>query len=65
MTALKKQTYLYHYTSAEGLKGILEDRRIWASDIFYLNDWTELFLGRDAMIEHLTELCADISGDDA
>lgn len=32
---------LYHYTSSEGLIGILTTRRIWATDIKYLNDSAE------------------------
>jgi hypothetical protein len=32
---------LYHYTSEEGMKGILESDRIWATHIRFLNDYTE------------------------
>jgi hypothetical protein len=32
---------LYHYTSEEGLKGILESDKIWATHIRFLNDYTE------------------------
>lgn len=35
---------LYHYTSQAGLQGILESDRIWATDIYALNDWTEFRL---------------------
>src|SRR3954471_6369229 len=35
---------LYHYTSQEGLLGIVRDRAIWASKITFLNDTTELRL---------------------
>ncbi len=31
-------TTLYHYTSAEGLIGIVESKSLWASGIHYLND---------------------------
>jgi hypothetical protein len=34
--------YLYHYTSIDGLHGIVENRSIWASMIHYLNDAAEL-----------------------
>jgi hypothetical protein len=34
--------YLYHYTSIDGLHGIIKDRSIWASMIHYLNDAAEL-----------------------
>lgn len=33
---------LYHYTSSKGLKGILSSRKIWATDILYLNDSAEI-----------------------
>jgi hypothetical protein len=46
MEANEKPTYLYHYTTAEGLKGMIEDQELWATDIFYLNDWTEFYHGR-------------------
>jgi len=32
---------LYHYTSESGLRGIIESDRIWATDIRFLNDYTE------------------------
>jgi len=35
---------LYHYTSQAGLLGILASGRIWATDIYKLNDWTEFRL---------------------
>jgi hypothetical protein len=33
---------LYHYTSLDGLVGIVRDRTIWATDARYLNDASEL-----------------------
>lgn len=33
---------IYHYTSPEGLKGITKDECLWATDINYLNDNSEL-----------------------
>jgi Protein of unknown function (DUF2971) len=33
---------IYHYTSAAGLRGILESGRLWLSDIFTMNDPSEL-----------------------
>jgi hypothetical protein len=35
---------LFHYTSQAGLQGILASDRIWATDIYALNDWTEFRL---------------------
>jgi hypothetical protein len=46
MEANEKPTYLYHYTTAEGLKGLVEKQELWATDILYLNDWTEFYHGR-------------------
>ena len=36
---------LYHYTSAAGLKGIIESGQLWASNARYLNDSAEVLLG--------------------
>lgn len=32
---------IYHYTTISGLKGIIENKNIWATNINYLNDWRE------------------------
>ncbi len=44
---------LYHYTSQEGLLGILENRELWASKAIYMNDEAEfrlaLSLAREAI----------------
>lgn len=37
----RPEGYLYHYTSAEGLKGILTEKKVWCSPHFYLNDSQE------------------------
>jgi hypothetical protein len=36
---------LYHYTTAEGLKGIVENHEIWATSAYYLNDSAEIAYG--------------------
>ena len=36
---------LYHYTTAEGLKGIIENDEIWATSAYYLNDSAEILYG--------------------
>lgn len=41
--------HLYHYTNWDGLKGILDTQSMWASNIRYLNDQSELFQARDAI----------------
>ena len=40
-TSQAQQELLYHYTTQEGLLGILRDKCIWATDIRYLNDTSE------------------------
>lgn len=39
---------LYHYTTLSGLKGIIENGKIWATNILYLNDSEEFFNAREA-----------------
>jgi hypothetical protein len=36
---------LYHYTTAEGLKGIIENQELWATSAYYLNDSAEILYG--------------------
>lgn len=36
---------LWHYTIPKGLTGIIESNSLWATDVFYLNDSTELMHG--------------------
>lgn len=36
---------LYHYTTAEGLKGIVENEELWATSAYYLNDSAEILYG--------------------
>lgn len=36
---------VYHYTTAEGLKGIIENRCIWATNVNFLNDISEYHHG--------------------
>ncbi len=35
----------YHYTNSEGLKGIIESKKMWATNCFFLNDPREFFYG--------------------
>lgn len=37
-----KNKIIYHYTSLEGLLGIIESKSIWSTNIIYLNDTSEL-----------------------
>ena len=43
----------FHYCSAQGLKGILESRLFFASDVLSLSDYSEIFHGRDMACELL------------
>jgi hypothetical protein len=38
---------LYHYTSANGLVGMLQDNRLWATNASYLNDFSELLYAQE------------------
>ncbi len=57
--------YLYHYTTAEGFRGIIESQELWATSIYHLNDWTEFEHGRDAFIEGAKVLMKDEKAVDA
>jgi hypothetical protein len=42
----KPDTNLFHYTSAQGLYGIMMSGELWASKVDYLNDHKEIQPGR-------------------
>jgi hypothetical protein len=44
---------LFHYTTAAGLLGIVESETIWATDLRFLNDATELTYARDRFLDGL------------
>lgn len=46
----------YHYTSCEGLKGILESKSLWATKIHYLNDSEEYVLALEIASKTLCQL---------
>ena len=46
---------LYHYTSQDGLIGMLNTKTIWASKIHYLNDSKEFALALDLASDELTK----------
>ena len=52
--------HLYHYTTLEGLHGILQSRSLWGTHYKFLNDYSEIVLFRDKLIEflqpHVSEL---------
>lgn len=49
------ETYprLYHYTNEKGLHGILENQCIWATHYKFMNDYSEIILFREKLIEFL------------
>jgi hypothetical protein len=47
---------LYHYTSEEGLLGILVSNRVWASDVRYANDTSELVYADQVVKDELERL---------
>lgn len=50
-TSFKK---LYHYTTLQGAYGILESQALWATHCKFLNDYSELLLFKQKLVEHLT-----------
>jgi hypothetical protein len=44
---------VYHYTTAEGLKGIIENRCLWATNVNFLNDISEYRHGVDIVREEI------------
>lgn len=44
---------LYHYTTAEGVKGIIENDEIWATNFRYVNDLTEFIYANDILREEI------------
>jgi hypothetical protein len=44
---------VYHYTSAQGCLGIINEKQIYLTDAFFLNDQSELVYGRDLAVECL------------
>jgi hypothetical protein len=55
---------LYHYTSIEGLQGILERRCLWSTHFEYLNDSTEVIYGQkvnDGVIQGRINKCSELT----
>ncbi|MFL0252602.1 DUF2971 domain-containing protein [Clostridium neuense] len=49
----KGDNFIYHYTSPEGLKSIIENCSLWFSDYQFLNDKSELTYFKDIFITQL------------
>jgi hypothetical protein len=54
--ALHDDDFLYHYTTPDGLIGIVENRTLWATDVFYLNDSEEFALGIQIARDYMKDL---------
>ena len=55
--------FLYHYTSIEGFKGIIDSKQIWATAADYLlNDPTEITIAKTIASKKLKERKNDFSG---
>lgn len=50
---------LYHYTTASGMLGMLHSGELWATNISYLNDYSEVQYGYEVLREAATELEPD------
>jgi hypothetical protein len=59
-----RPTEFFHYTSIEGLKGILENRCLWSTHFEYMNDSTEVIYGQTLTSEVIQERivkCSEIT----
>lgn len=50
---------VWHYTTLEGLEGILSSGRIWATDVRFTKDKTEFIHARDIVDEYLNSVKTD------
>lgn len=49
---------LFHYTTAKGLKGIVENNELWATSVYFLNDTSEITYGYGLLAEVLRDWIA-------
>ena len=56
---IDREPCLYHYTSAEGLAGILQSRALWATDTAFLNDWKEIGYAADPLVQRMAAALED------
>ncbi|MDD3039488.1 DUF2971 domain-containing protein [Bacteroides sp.] len=50
---------LYHYTTLDGLLGIIQTKTLYASDAMFLNDSSELQYGKELIIESINHLISE------
>lgn len=53
---------LYHYTTADGLLGIMQTKTLWATSARYMNDASEIEYGRDLVCHEIRRECDTESG---
>ncbi len=61
--ALHDDDFLYHYTTPDSLIGIVENRTLWATDVFYLNDSEEFALGIQIARDYMKDLKEKANGE--
>jgi len=54
---------LWHYTTPEGLTGIIESSSLWATDVFYLNDSAEFMHGINIARKIIKQKISSLGGD--
>jgi hypothetical protein len=59
LNAREPPPIIYHYTNDAGLRGILESGKLWLTDIFDLNDPSELSHGFSHAVSILSNKAAD------
>jgi hypothetical protein len=55
---------VYHYTTASGLLGIISTRKLWMTDIEFMNDAAELAYARPIILESLRTLADEVATTD-
>lgn len=55
---------LYHYTDLNGFMGIINDKCLWATDIYYLNDFSEMAYAFDFISERIKSFMETIPRED-
>ena len=53
---------LYHYTTTTGIKGIIEEKKIYATNIFYLNDASEFEYAHNLLFQEIDKRRKDRKG---
>jgi hypothetical protein len=53
---------IFHYTSVDGLYGLLSSRRMWASNLHFLNDVSELKFALDSALDLVRSRAAETTG---